>query len=628
MRELTITPIAAAAAWGFLLCLPACAPGGASEDGELDSFSTNGKVDEAFGIDTSGPLARAVLKLASEASRNILSDDVGLGTRTTDNIIRVRAGSDGVEGTTDDVRFETLEQLDAVPYVGPRALEKLIAYARANGYVETGPPLAAQADRVPWSGYWWSMQNGELVLGWDDGQGRAACTEEEARAFDACLDSYTTECVDLVARMAGERGEKLSPLMKFDLYVRRMLEEAYGPGGASAVSYSHAARWELDNHYIGDNTEHRYWDARGYAGKCIGWALSTFDYDEPVRDVELHGVLFRPADMKGILASIYNGAQFFVPEDMVMGNEYRDSEGSNLPEYYDDVYPHDFVRALFATIGRGRMLEGDLEPADGVWNYPIYKYEITWRMANPVLAVVEAVIHYANDEVGIDDVFSTNPARPDLLTRKLTFELDLPEGFNGDLSTATGGRWTGESVDTHPDALILGIEEGWREAIYDYSGTSMNTEVNFSLIKRLREEDGVWRPVVDRLLAAYFSAPDEEGARVYPSDQALAIPDNDPAGVSSTIDVPDAGTVAGLSVTVDITHPYRGDLEIALAHPDGTPAGVLAADSGSGADVRQTFALSVFNGKDAAGAWKLTVIDHAAQDAGTLNRWSLSIAFQ
>lgn len=37
-----------------------------------------------------------------------------------------------------------------------------------------------------------------------------------------------------------------------------------------------------------------------------------------------------------------------------------------------------FVRAVFDTIGKGAVLEGDLEPGDGGWNYPIYKYELTY----------------------------------------------------------------------------------------------------------------------------------------------------------------------------------------------------------------------------------------------------------
>lgn len=378
------------------------------------------------------------------------------------------------------------------------------AAGKADGIDDLRGELTAEAERTPWSGYYWSMAQGELVLGWDDGQGRRLLTPDEVRAFDACLPSYEPGCVELLGNLAGDGGRQLSPLMKFDLWVRARLEAEAGPGGSAYTAYSHAALWELEHHFIGDDTSHRYWDSRGYAGKCIGWALATMDWDEPTVDRELLGVLFRPADLKGILASIYNGAQFFVPEDQVMGTEFHDANDASA-EAYADVHPADFVRALLLTLGEGRILEGDLEPGDGVWNYPIHRVDLAWERETQDATElhVAATLHYANDEVDLDGVFSTDPERPDLLSRELTFDLEVPEGWDGDLAAATAGRWTGQAVDTHPDVLILGLEEGWRDSIYDYRTTNMNQEVNFQLLKRVRGEGG-WQPVVDELLAEYY----------------------------------------------------------------------------------------------------------------------------
>jgi subtilisin-like proprotein convertase family protein len=49
----------------------------------------------------------------------------------------------------------------------------------------------------------------------------------------------------------------------------------------------------------------------------------------------------------------------------------------------------------------------------------------------------------------------------------------------------------------------------------------------------------------------------------------LAIPDNNPTGVSSTIAIGQAGTVRQLKVSVDITHTYIGDLRLELVSPAG-----------------------------------------------------------
>ncbi|MEZ4369094.1 MAG: helix-hairpin-helix domain-containing protein [Kofleriaceae bacterium] len=470
--------------------LAACAADAVLEDGPDDDAISDGKADGA--LTEGSALARAVLKVANEATKATLTEDVGLTSRTAGNIVTARAAAP----------FATLAELDRVPYVGPVAFDRLVAYVQAEGLVGAGGnPLSARTAQPSWSGYYWSMARGELALGWDD---RKVWTEAEARAFDACIGSYTSSCVALLADMAGPDGAELSPLMKFDYMVRQQLEATYGPGGAPATAYAHATKWELEQHYIGDNREHRYWNSRGYAGKCIGWALSNFDYAEPTRAVTLDGVEFAPADIKGLLASIYNGAQFFIPEELAIGNEFHDYEGADSQAYYDDVAPDDFVRALFATIGQGKLLEGDLEPGDGVWNYPIHAYDLTIERRSAKQATVSARIEYADDEVEIDLVASADPARPDLKSRTLRFELDLPSGWD-DLAQATGGRWLGDSVDTHPDVLILGIQPGWRQEIYDYRNTDMNTEVNFALLKRAQVHGSAWTPIVDDLLERYYA---------------------------------------------------------------------------------------------------------------------------
>lgn len=463
------------------------------EDGPDDGFELGGKAD-GDALTEGSPTALAVLKVASEASKATLTGEVKISSRTATNIITARAAGP----------FTTLAALDAVPYVGPVALDQLVAYVEAKGLVGTGkPPLEASARITSWSGYYWDMLDAPLARGWSSGP-RKLWSATDVRAFDACIASYTTTCKNLIASMAGTNGEKLSPLMKFDFMVRKQLEATYGAAGAPASMYAHAAIWEIDNHYIGTNTSHRYWDSRGYAGKCIGWALSNFDYAEPTKTKVINGVSFTPADIKGFLASIYNGAQFFIPEDKVIGNEFHDNPGSDSQAFYDDVGPHEFVKALFATIGKGTLLEGDLEPGDGVWNYPIHAYKLTIKSQSATKATVDATIKYANDEVDYDLVVTTNPARPDLLSRTLSFELTLPTGWNGDLSKATGGRWLGNSVDTHPDVLILGIEEGWRKTIYDYRNTDMNTEVNFPLLKRAQLNGAAWTPIIDDVLAKYY----------------------------------------------------------------------------------------------------------------------------
>jgi hypothetical protein len=112
----------------------------------------------------------------------------------------------------------------------------------------------------------------------------------------------------------------------------------------------------------------------------------------------------------------------------------------------------------------------------------------------------------------------------------------------------------------------------------------------------------------------------------YENNTAMPIPDNDSAGATSTITVNDPGTIAALAVSVDITHSYRGDLEVKVVHPDGTERVLFQPAADSTQDLKETFPVSEFNGKDGQGAWKLQVRDTAQFDSGTLNGWKLEIS--
>jgi len=118
----------------------------------------------------------------------------------------------------------------------------------------------------------------------------------------------------------------------------------------------------------------------------------------------------------------------------------------------------------------------------------------------------------------------------------------------------------------------------------------------------------------------------------FSSSPALAIPDNNTTGVTSTINVPNSMTITSVSVNVGITHTYQGDLEVALIGPDNTTV-LLHNRTGAGTDninttyhitTRSAQALSAFTGKNTSGAWKLRVRDLAAADTGTLNSWKVT----
>jgi Zn-dependent metalloprotease/subtilisin-like proprotein convertase family protein len=110
------------------------------------------------------------------------------------------------------------------------------------------------------------------------------------------------------------------------------------------------------------------------------------------------------------------------------------------------------------------------------------------------------------------------------------------------------------------------------------------------------------------------------------TDVPKAIPDNNATGITSVLPVTGNGTVGSLSLSLNITHTFRGDLVVTLVAPDGTSF-IVSNRAGGSADniVISNMAITTFNGHTGAGTWQLKVQDRAAADVGTLNSWSLNI---
>ncbi|MCD6387936.1 MAG: S8 family serine peptidase [Desulfobulbaceae bacterium] len=116
------------------------------------------------------------------------------------------------------------------------------------------------------------------------------------------------------------------------------------------------------------------------------------------------------------------------------------------------------------------------------------------------------------------------------------------------------------------------------------------------------------------------------------SEPSLAIPDNNPAGISDTIDIDQSGTVRDITVWVDITHTWIGDLQLELISPSGTAVILHDQSGGSRDNIIQTYdvqsltALQSFIGEEGKGIWTLKASDHAGRDVGKMNRWGLEIS--
>ena len=141
-----------------------------------------------------------------------------------------------------------------------------------------------------------------------------------------------------------------------------------------------------------------------------------------------------------------------------------------------------------------------------------------------------------------------------------------------------------------------------------------------------------------------------------------SIPDNNPSGFTSTITIPFTlnATIADVKITIhDLYHTRVGDLEITLEHEetvvklaDRPPRNVDLDATYIFADGHQTFWDAVMNnksgmlpggtyspsgannapqsfasfaGRSTPGQWKLKITDHAGQNIGSYNFWTLQI---
>jgi DNA uptake protein ComE-like DNA-binding protein len=96
------------------------------------------------------PEALGVLDMLNDASTTltVLDVDAGLDRRAAAGLIAHRDGADGVPGTADDNPFDSVHEVDAVPYVGDSALAHLLDYARAHGWVDAGEDYYGTVETV------------------------------------------------------------------------------------------------------------------------------------------------------------------------------------------------------------------------------------------------------------------------------------------------------------------------------------------------------------------------------------------------------------------------------------------------------------------------------------------------
>ena len=112
------------------------------------------------------------------------------------------------------------------------------------------------------------------------------------------------------------------------------------------------------------------------------------------------------------------------------------------------------------------------------------------------------------------------------------------------------------------------------------------------------------------------------GGSVFTNNTDVSIPDNNPVGATSNINVTRTGASGNIRVSYDIIHTYIGDLKVEIFTPTGETAVLRNNTGGSANNISESKDLNAGT-IEASGTWKLKVTDSAGADVGFIDSWTI-----
>lgn len=113
-------------------------------------------------------------------------------------------------------------------------------------------------------------------------------------------------------------------------------------------------------------------------------------------------------------------------------------------------------------------------------------------------------------------------------------------------------------------------------------------------------------------------------SETFSSSQAVAVPDNNSLGVSSSLKVTSAPQGRKVLISVNIAHTYIGDLVVKVVAADGKSVILSSRTGGSADNIVKTYdATAALGSVASAGTYKLVVQDVAKYDTGSIKSWSI-----
>ena len=273
-------------------------------------------------------------------------------------------------------------------------------------------------------------------------------------------------------------------------------------------------------------------------------------------------------------------------------------------------------------------------PISGVWTLQIHdNYDADPGVLNSWTLTINygdtaTTVSSVTDISGSGDVYYVTVSA----TQDGTYNLDLISSGHGIADTAsnplTDTDPTGADQTYTVSTTVIDTIYPRLESIERYNPASQNTTSQTLIYMATFSENVTGVDASDFILSPDSTwggnTSASTGQFTHTRSPNLTIPDL--ATVSDTITVSSSGTVASVSVTVDITHNYIGDLKIDLIAPDGTTRTLHDREGGTANNIYKTYTLP-FGSVPISGVWTLQINDNYDVDSGVLNSWTLTIGY-
>ncbi len=405
--------------------------------------------------------------------------------------------------------------------------------------------------------------------------------------------------------------------------------------------YGHAIQWDINNNWDGGDT--------GAMGEGFGdyWA-GSYSYSTP------NGQIFNPA-----WVFTWDGHNSFWPGRQMDRTDFQydpnatygahDEVGGVLgDELWSTPLFQSLVSLMAAGVPRSQVDQIVLESHFGLGT--------GMRMPEMAQATVDAAaalfpsgdhanvflskfveVNILQDGLALGEVSFTETEGDGVADPGETLSLTLPlknnnnvtaTAINGSLSTTTAGVTVPVNASSY--ANLAPAATGNNSTAYTVAipeahvcGTpiALHLQANYSTGSNRSDGFDFEIPVGERELSSVTSS------------TPVAIPDDNPTGATATLVVSGTGRTvsSGFKLGVNISHTYRGDLQLDLTSPAGTTVRVLESSNDGSEDYIGDFpgdfepanSLDAFVGEPLDGTWSLKVVDTVGEDVGTLNAWSL-----